>query len=103
LPHAEPPRLIDGRWPYLVAVRDLPSGYQLAWLPVLDQSAESTIDALQWLLPEHGPPLVLKSHNGSSFITDEMRRSLTAGKSGPSSHRRTRRSTMALPRRATAR
>ena len=48
----------------------------MAWLPVLDQSAESTIDALQWLLLEHGPPLVLKSHNGSSFIADEMRRSL---------------------------
>jgi hypothetical protein len=28
--HAEPPRAIDGRWPYLLAVRDLASGCQLA-------------------------------------------------------------------------
>ena len=67
---------IDGRWPYLLAVRDLASGCQLAWLPVLDETAETTIDALQWLFLEHGPPLVLKSDNGSGFIAEAMRRFL---------------------------
>ena len=74
--HAEPPRPMEGRWPYLLAVRDLASGCQLAWLPVLDETAETTIDALQWLFLEHGPPLVLKTDNGSGFIADAMRRFL---------------------------
>jgi len=74
--HAEPPRAIDGRWPCLLAVRDLASGCQVAWLPVLDETAETTISALQWLFLEHGPPLVLKSDNGSGFIADAIRRFL---------------------------
>jgi transposase InsO family protein len=69
-------KAIDGRWPYVLAVRDLASGCQLAWLPVLDETAETTIDALQWLFLEHGPPLVLKSDNGSGFIADATRRLL---------------------------
>jgi hypothetical protein len=40
----------------------------------LDESAESTSDALQWLFLEHGTPLVLKSANGSGFIARTMRR-----------------------------
>ena len=71
--HTEPTRAIDGRWPYILAVRDLASGCQLAWLPVLDESAETTIHALQWLFLEHGPPVVLKSDNGSGFIAEAMR------------------------------
>ena len=74
--HADPPRRIDGRWPHILAVRDLSSGCQLAWLPVLDEIAETTIDALQWLFLEHGAPLVLKSDNGSGFISDAMQRFL---------------------------
>jgi transposase InsO family protein len=71
--HAEPPRTIDGRWPRILSIRDLASGCQLAWLPVLDETAETTIDVLQWLFLEHGPPLVLKSDNGSGFISEAMR------------------------------
>jgi len=71
--HTGPLPAIDGRWPYLLAVRDLASGYALAWLPVLDETAETTISALQWLFLEHGPPLVLKSDNGSGFIAEAMR------------------------------
>jgi hypothetical protein len=74
--HCDPGILIDGRWPYALAVCDLSTGYQLAWLPVPDQSAESTMDALQWLFLEHGPPLVLKSDNGSGFIAEETKRFL---------------------------
>ena len=72
--HTGPLPAIDGRWPYILAVRDLASGCQLAWLPVLDETAETTISALQWLFLEHGPPLVLKSDNGSGFIAEAMRR-----------------------------
>jgi transposase InsO family protein len=74
--HTGPLPAIDGRWPYILAVRDLASGCQLAWLPVLDETAETTISALQWLFLEDGPPLLLKSDNGSGFIADAMRRFL---------------------------
>jgi transposase InsO family protein len=74
--HTGPLPAIDGCWPYILAVRDLASGCQLAWLPVLDETAETTISVLQWLFLEHGPPLVLKSDNGSGFIAEAMRRFL---------------------------
>jgi transposase InsO family protein len=74
--HTGPMPAIDGRWPYMLAVRDLSSGCQLAWLPVLDETAETTIGALQWLFLEYGPPLVLKSDNGSGFIAEAMHRFL---------------------------
>jgi hypothetical protein len=74
--HVGPLRPINGRWPYILAVRDLASGYQLAWLPVLDTTANCTIAALQWLFLEHGPPLLLKSDNGAGFIADDTRRFL---------------------------
>jgi hypothetical protein len=41
---------IDGRFPYLLAVRDLASGYVLAQL-----------------FAQYGPPLLLKLDNGSAF------------------------------------
>jgi transposase InsO family protein len=70
--HADPPHPIDGRWPHILAVRDLASGCQLAWLPVLDETAAATIAALESLFLEHGPPLVLKSDNGPGFISEAM-------------------------------
>jgi transposase InsO family protein len=69
--HAEPPQLIDGRYEYLLAVRDLASHCQLGWLPVPAATAETTCAALKALFVEHGPPLVIKSDNGSPFIADE--------------------------------
>jgi len=74
--HVGPVQSIEGRWPYVLAVRDLASGCQLAWLPVRNESADCTIEALQWLFLEHGPPLVLKSDNGSGFTAEETRRFL---------------------------
>jgi transposase InsO family protein len=71
--HGEPPRAIGGRWPHIFALRDLASGNQLAWLPVLDEGAEGTMAILESLFAEHGPPLVLKSDNGSGFISAAMR------------------------------
>ncbi len=74
---------IDGRWPYTLAIRDLASGCQLAWLPVLDETAETTITALQWLFLEQGPPLVLKSDNGSGSTAEATRQFLDQWKVQP--------------------
>ncbi len=59
---------IDGVYDYLLAVRDLASHQQLAWLPVFDEKAATIVPILQQLFDQHGPPLVLKSDNGSAFI-----------------------------------
>jgi transposase InsO family protein len=58
---------IDGRWPYVLAVRDLASGRQLAWRPVSDMTVEAVLTELTLLFTIAGPPLVLKSDNGSAF------------------------------------
>jgi Integrase core domain len=68
---AEPPLPIDG-YGRLLAVRDLASGYQLLWLPVPDESATQAVLALEGLFRAHGSPLVLKSDNGSAFISGEL-------------------------------
>jgi transposase InsO family protein len=73
---AEPPLPVGGSYKYLFAVRDLASGMQLLWLPVLDVSARTAIAALELLFRQYGPPLVLKSDNGSAFIADETRQLL---------------------------
>jgi transposase InsO family protein len=67
---------LDGRYPYLLAVRDLASGYQLAWLPVPDATAATTQRALARLFAQHGTPLVLKADNGPAFRADETKRFL---------------------------
>ena len=64
---------IDGQYPYLLAVRDLASGYQLAWLPVRNASAALTQEVLARLFVEHGAPLVLKSDNGAPFRADDSK------------------------------
>lgn len=58
---------IDGRYAYLLAVRDLASGMPLAWRPVAAATADQAADTRAGLFAEHGPPLVLKSDNGSHF------------------------------------
>jgi transposase InsO family protein len=69
---AVPPAPLEGRYCRLLAVRDLASGYQLAWLPVADESARTVSDTLQALFRAHGAPLVLKSDNGSAFAAAEI-------------------------------
>jgi len=59
-----------------LAVRDLASGTQLAWLPVTRESARIACDVLVALFRAHGTPLVLKSDNGPAFIANRMRRLL---------------------------
>jgi transposase InsO family protein len=65
----EAPCRVDGRWPHLLAVRDLASGMQLLWQPVEAQTAAVVLKALTGLFVTCGPPLVLKSDNGSAFCS----------------------------------
>lgn len=58
---------IDGVYPYLLAVRDLASGYQLAWLPVPAATADVVVATLAALFARYGLPLLLKCDNGAPF------------------------------------
>jgi transposase InsO family protein len=68
--HTQPPQPIDGVYSQVLAVRDLASGLQLAWTPVIDATADRVLVVLSTLFAMHGPPLVLKSDNGSAFLSD---------------------------------
>jgi transposase InsO family protein len=67
---------IDGIYPYVFAVRDLASGLQLAWRPVLDMEAATAQAELELLFTIHGAPLVVKSDNGSAFLAALTKRQL---------------------------
>jgi transposase InsO family protein len=58
---------IAGCYPYVLAVRDLASGFMLAWQPLPALTEEVTRDALRLLFALHGAPLILKMDNGSAF------------------------------------
>src|SRR5262249_13604236 len=67
---------IDGPYPYLLAVRDLASGYQLAWLPMTAATADLACEALARLFAVYGPPLVLKADHGPPFRAEQTKRFL---------------------------
>ena len=73
---AEPPQIIEGRYRYLLAVRDLASGRPLLWKPVAHATADEASEAVAALIVEHGAPLVLKSDNGSHFTGEAFTRVL---------------------------
>jgi putative transposase len=62
-----PRSAVDGLYSDVLAVRDLSSSQQLLWLPVADATAATVVAALGTLFAQYGPPLVLKSDNGSAF------------------------------------
>ena len=70
--HSYPPTPIDGGYRRIFALRDLGSGYQLAWDAVPDESAEHVVDILVALFVLYGPPLVLKADNGSPFVSQAV-------------------------------
>lgn len=70
--HAHPPQPVEDGGAALLSVRDLASGMQLGWQAVADETAETTVAALAALFDEHGPPLVLKSDNGSAFKSEAV-------------------------------
>jgi len=74
---AWPPQWIEGRYARLLSVRDLASGMQLAWRPVVGESAAETCAVLTGLFREQGAPLVLKMDNGPAFRSDELERMLS--------------------------
>jgi transposase InsO family protein len=59
----ELPGRIDGRYRYILVVRDLASGEMLLALPTLSKSAETVVAALETIFKQYGPPLVLKADN----------------------------------------
>jgi transposase InsO family protein len=73
---AQAPFLIDGIYPYLLAVRDLASGKVLLWRPVLSESAEVVRAELVPLFLAFGTPWVLKSDNGPAFLADATKQLL---------------------------
>jgi transposase InsO family protein len=73
------PCLIDGTFPSLLLVRDLASRVTLLALPCRDQSAATVAASLALLFERHGPPLVVKSDNGSPFIARGVADVLTRG------------------------
>lgn len=73
---AKAPALIDGIYPYLLAVRDLASGKQLLWRPVRAESAAVVRVELTSLFMAFGAPWLLKSDNGPAFRADATKRFL---------------------------
>ncbi len=69
----KPPLPVDGLYPKVMATRDLGSSDQLLGLPALDETGQTVRDALEALFKEHGPPLVIKSDQGSAFVAEETR------------------------------
>ena len=70
---SDAPHLIEGRYRYLLHVRDLASQCHLAALPVLQPTAASVIGLLRALCAHVDPPLVLKVDNGAPFISHDLR------------------------------
>jgi hypothetical protein len=73
--HTDPGHAIDSEYESVFSVRDLASGCQLAWLPLHEATAHETAKVLEDLFIRYGPPLVIKSDNGSPLIAQ--------GRSGP--------------------
>ena len=48
--HSQPPRPIDGCYPQILAIRDLASGMQLAWTPVVDATTAEALPVLEALV-----------------------------------------------------
>ena len=69
---AEPPHPIDGEFPYLLLVRDLGSGQQLAAIPCRDATARTVQGVLEALIAIHGAPLVIKWDNDPAFREAEL-------------------------------
>lgn len=58
---------IEGRYGWILSIKDLASRNQLAWQPLEAATAAAVQAVYQRLFDEHGPPLVMKSDNGAQF------------------------------------
>lgn len=64
---------LEGRYGWILSIKDLGSSFQLAWEPLVDATAAAVQDIYTRLFAEHGPPLVLKSDNGGQFKADQTK------------------------------
>ena len=69
----DPPKPLDGEFEHLLLVKDLGSEALLEVLPTCDMKALTVIDLLAFLFDFYGAPLVIKSDNGSGFISEDVR------------------------------
>jgi transposase InsO family protein len=76
--YTDPPQPVDGLYEQILVARDLASGHQLLALPVPRESGWQTAAALNSLFLQHGPPLVVKSDNGSTVRAAPVRSLLEA-------------------------
>jgi hypothetical protein len=67
---------IEGRYRWILSVKDLASHCQLVWQPVVDATAQIVQATYARLFLEHGPPLIMKSDNGGPFRADETQQFL---------------------------
>jgi transposase InsO family protein len=71
--HAVAPAPVDGIHPQIFALRDLSSGLTLCWEPVETASSRLVIASCEEAFLNSGLPLVIKSDNGSAFISEDLR------------------------------
>lgn len=71
--NAEPPKPIDGIYSRLLLIKDLSSGKMLMSIPCKSEDADTAIACLKTLFEWYGPPLVIKSDNGTGFKSDKMK------------------------------
>lgn len=64
---------LQGRYGWILSIKDLGSGFQLAWEPLVEATAAAVQAIYARLFAEHGPPLVLKSDNGGQFKADDTK------------------------------
>jgi len=64
---------LEGRYGWILSIKDLGSGFQLAWEPLVDATATVVQGIYARLFEEHGPPLVMKSDNGGQFKADDTK------------------------------
>lgn len=74
---SDAPCAIEGAYEKLFLVADLESRVKLQALPAGDEKASTARQSLEALFLWHGAPLVLKSDNGSAFISEEIRECLS--------------------------
>jgi hypothetical protein len=80
---------IEGRYGWILAVKDLASRYQLAWLPLEEATADVVQATYVRLFAEHGPfqadstKHLLAAAAVTALFNPRRARATTAGSSGP--------------------
>lgn len=68
----DPPTPVEGRFPKVLAVRDIPSGESLQALPAEAGTGQVAAAALEDLFAAHGAPLVMKNDGGRELNGSEV-------------------------------